>query len=291
MASDISSILQNELTHTFESLLSLTSSVDNISLASQDNIASEQCVKVSVDLKSKTLNGTWNFYLPTLIATKFEYHMLGEMGDIKSSIDDEIADAAKEIISTIVGSISTSIDSQGFDDLSKVSFTVTDSNIVQGKDIEDYSNLYLFDMTFNDDSVELFIQFDGNSLDYLGKIVDGEDIPTEEEEETNAQEAGGGNTSGAVASILSLLGEESTENLKLLFGVKLRFSVRLGTKTFLLKDIVNWDVGQIIELEQMVNEPLDILINGIKVGVGEAVIVEGRFGVKIKYIGDNKIEV
>ena len=29
----------------------------------------------------------------------------------------------------------------------------------------------------------------------------------------------------------------------------------LGTKVVLLKDILRWDVGEIIELEQMVNEP------------------------------------
>jgi flagellar motor switch protein FliN/FliY len=34
----------------------------------------------------------------------------------------------------------------------------------------------------------------------------------------------------------------------------------------------------------MVNEPLEILINGVKIGEGEAVIVEGKFGLKIKKI-------
>ncbi len=32
----------------------------------------------------------------------------------------------------------------------------------------------------------------------------------------------------------------------------------------------------------MVNEPLEILVNGIKIGEGEAVIVEGKFGLKVK---------
>lgn len=41
---------------------------------------------------------------------------------------------------------------------------------------------------------------------------------------------------------------------------------------------------QLIEFEQMVNEPLEILINGVKIGEGEAVIVEGKFGLKIKKI-------
>ena len=78
--------------------------------------------------------------------------------------------------------------------------------------------------------------------------------------------------------ISSLLSEDSAENLQLLFGIKLKLSVRLGTKSVLLKDILRWDIGEIIELEQMVNEPLEILVNGVKIGEGEAVIVEGKFG-------------
>ncbi|XPV53080.1 MAG: flagellar motor switch protein FliN [Halarcobacter ebronensis] len=88
-----------------------------------------------------------------------------------------------------------------------------------------------------------------------------------------------------------MLSEESAENLQLLFNIKLKLSVRLGTKNFLLKDILRWDIGEIIELEQMVNEPLDILVNGVKIGEGEAVIVEGKFGLKIKNIGDSSTKL
>jgi flagellar motor switch protein FliN/FliY len=124
--------------------------------------------------------------------------------------------------------------------------------------------------------------FGPNTLPFIEKISSGEKITAEEyDEKVDVTK----NPVSEESSVLSLLGVESTENLKLLFDVKLKLSVRLGTKTFLLKDIVNWDIGQIIELDQMVNEPLDILVNGIKVGVGEAVIVEGKFGVKVKYIG------
>ena len=80
---------------------------------------------------------------------------------------------------------------------------------------------------------------------------------------------------------------QTPKNLELLYDVKLKLSVRLGTKIVLLKDILKWDVGEIIELEQMVNEPLEILVNGIKIGEGEAVIVEGKFGLKIKNIGND----
>jgi flagellar motor switch protein FliN/FliY len=232
------------------------------------------------------------YYLPTLISTKFEYFMLGGIGELKTSIDDEILDAAKEIISTISGSLSTTINAQDFSDLKGVSFSQKESSIQQISSLGEIAHLYRFDFTFNKESVSLFLEFDNEILPFVGKIVNGEDIVDEEDEE-DVPKNGKNNAAlkGAAASILALLGDESTENLKLLFGVKLRFSVRLGLKTFLLKDIVNWDVGHIIELEQMVNEPLDILINGVKVGEGEAVIVEGRFGVKIKHIGEKRLEL
>jgi len=287
LASDISSIIQNELINTFESLLSVEATVDDITSASKSDIESEQCIDVVVNIESSNINGKWHFYLPTLISTKFEYFMLGGIGDLKSSIDDEIVDAGKEIISTISGSMGTSVNAQGFDDLSKFQASVQGSEIVEGGAIDSYDNLYKFILTFSGEKLSFFIKFDESTLDYLGKIVSGEEIPVEEESSpSDSTQAGVG-----THPILSLLGEESTDNLKLLFDVQLKFSVRLGTKTFLLKDIVNWDIGQIIELEQMVNEPLDILINGTKVGVGEAVIVEGRFGVKIKYIGTEKLDI
>ncbi|MCG3676788.1 FliM/FliN family flagellar motor switch protein [Aliarcobacter butzleri] len=83
----------------------------------------------------------------------------------------------------------------------------------------------------------------------------------------------------------------TSKNLELLYNVKLKLSVRLGTKIVLLKDILRWDVGEIIELEQMVNEPLEILINGVKIGEGEAVIVEGKFGLKIKRIINEDFQI
>jgi flagellar motor switch protein FliN/FliY len=283
MASDISNLLGSELKNTFESLLSVGTTINDISESSFEEIDSEQCIKVVLSMASNNISATMVFYLPTLISTKFEYFMLGGIGELKSSLDDETLDAAKEIVSTIGGSLGTTINSQDFDDLSGVSFSQTEASILNTDEIEDSSNLYKIDILFNEDNLEFYISFDDALATHMGKIISGEEIDTDEEEENLS--------SGGAASVLSLLGAESTENLKLLFNVKLKFSVRLGTKTFLLKDIVNWDIGHIIELEQMVNEPLDILINGTKVGEGEAVIVEGRFGIKIRNIGDKQIEV
>jgi len=283
LASDISSILQSELINTFESLLSLESKVHNVIKISQNDIDENQHLKIDINISFSGNNSSIIMYLPTLIATKFEYFMLGGIGDIKQSIDDEIIDACKEIIATIGGGLSTTINAQGFDDISSFSFNISDSTLIESSDISDDINLYRFNIAFNEEDVDLLIKFDDVILPFLSNIASGEKI--QEIDEPSNNDVLEQNTS-SLDPVLAMLGENSSDNLKLLFDVKLKFSVRLGTKTFLLKDIVNWDIGEIIELDQMVNEPLDILVNNIKVGEGEAVIVENKFGIKIKYIGE-----
>jgi flagellar motor switch protein FliN len=176
MASDISNIINSELINTFESLLSVSSSVDDISLSEASEIDPDQCVKVNVTMDASDVTSTWNFYLPTLIATKFEYFMLGGIGDLKTSIDDEILDATKEIVNTIGGSLATTINAQDYEDISGVSFTLQDGEIVQVASLGVLENLYRYDITFNDDQVTLYIEFGEEVLPFVGKIVSGEEI-------------------------------------------------------------------------------------------------------------------
>jgi flagellar motor switch protein FliN/FliY len=284
LASDISSIIQNELINTFDSLLSLESSITSVKKLIKEDIDDLNHIEIKSKISFNDTQSELIFYLPNSISTKFEYFMLGAMGDVKQSIDDETVDAVKEIISTVGGGLSTTINAQGFDDISKFSFALESASSTEPSIVDTSADIYTFNVRLSeDDEFPLFIKFDDKLLVFIDTITSGNKIEATEDNDSNVQNL---QVDAKLDSLLSILGENSDENLKLLFDVKLKFSVRLGTKTFLLKDIVNWDVGQIIELEQMVNEPLDILINNIKVGVGEAVIVEGKFGIKVKYLGE-----
>jgi len=75
------------------------------------------------------------------------------------------------------------------------------------------------------------------------------------------------------------------KQLEMLMDVKLQLRVRIGKKTMLLKDVISMDIGSIVELDQLANEPLDILIEDKKIGEGEVVIVDGNFGIQITSIG------
>ena len=290
MASDLSNIIQDELSNTLEQLLSQKTKINFVEKADFNDIASSQCVEIDVKFEFKDIVSNWNFFIPTSSAAKFEYLMLGGTGDLKEHIDDEIADAVNEIVSNICGSISTSVNAQGFPDVSSLKHEVVSSKIIDCSDKNNSENTYEFSLDLDGENSEVIITFDDIILPFIasitGKDSDFDDLQTGlniENQSSSAPISAPVNARG----IDSLLSDESSKNLKLLIDIKLKLSVRLGTKLFLLKDILKWDIGEIIELEQMVNEPLDILVNGIKIGEGEAVIVEGKFGLKIKNIGND----
>lgn len=283
MVSDLSNIIKEELANTLEQLLSKKFLVNEVTKANKDNISSAQSIEVSIKFTFSSKESMWKFYVPTSAATNFEYLMLGGMGDLKEHIDDEIADAINEIISNVSGSIATSVNAQGFPDISSLKSEVLSSSIVDIDSINFDSETYEFLLSMDDESTSVLINFDDSILPFIPGITGKEVAAPVETTLTPQVEAI--DLSSEAGSVASLLSETSAKNLKLLFDIKLRLSVRLGKKIFLLKDILRWDIGEIIELEQMVNEPLEILVNGVKIGEGEAVIVEGKFGLKIKSIG------
>jgi flagellar motor switch protein FliN/FliY len=286
LASDLSNIFKDELSNTLEQLLSKSSQVETVNELNVETYSSSQVIEGSVKFEFKDITSTWNFYIPTISATKFEYLMLGGMGDLKEHIDDEITDAVNEIISNICGSFCTSVNAQGFADVSSIKSEVKSSSILEGDVLSSKKNIYEFTLSLDEDKLPVIISFDEIILPYISVITGKESSsPQTNSQEFNSNNGGESNTPINTGNI------QTPKNLELLYNVKLKLSVRLGTKIVLLKDILRWDVGEIIELEQMVNEPLEILVNGIKIGEGEAVIVEGKFGLKIKNIGNDNFKL
>ncbi len=210
MASDLSNIIKSEIVSTLESLLSVTSSVDDVILIEDSSLDSEQCIKVNSNFDFSGQTSSWNFYIPTLAGTKFEYLMLGGIADLKDEIDDEIADAVKEIVSTISGSITTSVNAQGFDDISGMKFSLGDSGVIRCSEESTFEKVYKFIIKLNDESIVLYISFDSVIAEYVSLFS-------------------GNSASASVVSapveqpvvipqnnvLSSLLGEDSIDNLRL----------------------------------------------------------------------------
>ena len=277
MASDLSNVFKNELSNTLEQLLGKKAKISETKKL-DEIFDSPAFIEADVKFDIKGLTSGIVFYIPTVSATKFEYLMLGGMGDLKADIDDETTDAVNEIVSNICGSFCTASNAQGMPDIVGMKSEIKGTKKVE-KSALDGKDLYIFSISLDEDETPILISFDKAFSPFFSLITGIKD----EKPVVSAPVA----APVIQAPMQANVGiSNPSKNLELLYNVRLKLSVRLGTKIVLLKDILRWDVGEIIELEQMVNEPLEILINGVKIGEGEAVIVEGKFGLKIKKIGN-----
>lgn len=276
MASDLSNVFKNELSNTLEQLLGKKAKISETKKL-DDIFESSSFIEADVKFDIKGLSSAIVFYIPTISATKFEYLMLGGMGDLKEDIDDETTDAVNEIVSNICGSFCTASNAQGMPDIVGMKSEIKGTKKVEKSSLSG-KEIYLFNISLEEDATPILISFEKTFSPFFSLITGVND----EKPVVSTPAAPAAPTITQTQSIVGV--PNPSKNLELLYNVRLKLSVRLGTKIVLLKDILRWDVGEIIELEQMVNEPLEILINGVKIGEGEAVIVEGKFGLKIKKI-------
>lgn len=77
------------------------------------------------------------------------------------------------------------------------------------------------------------------------------------------------------------------KNIDLILDVPLDISVVLGRTKKSIQDILNLGTGSLIELDKLAEEPVEILVNGKQIALGEVVVVDENFGVRITNIVSN----
>ncbi len=72
--------------------------------------------------------------------------------------------------------------------------------------------------------------------------------------------------------------------LKLVLEFPLEISVRLGEAEKTIGQLLNLTVGTVIELDNMVDEPVNLEVNGKTFATGEVITVDETFGVRLDSI-------
>jgi flagellar motor switch protein FliN/FliY len=70
-------------------------------------------------------------------------------------------------------------------------------------------------------------------------------------------------------------------NLKLVMDVELNVSLRFGQRQLPLREVLELASGSVIELDRQVDEPVELLLDGKVIARGEAVIVDGNYGLRV----------
>ncbi|NOK30390.1 flagellar motor switch protein FliY [Helicobacter pylori E48] len=213
---------------------------------------------------------------PVVLVTALSDLMLGGEGASKEEMDNDDLDAFKEMSSNIFGAIATSLKSQEL--LPKLNFTTINAEIA--KELpkkEDYAKMMVFSFKMEAIKESQIILLTTAAFERQF-----EKTHKEEKEET---------TEGAAEEVKThdaSLENIEIRNISMLLDVKLNVKVRIGQKKMILKDVVSMDIGSVVELDQLVNDPLEILVDDKVIAKGEVVIVDGNFGIQITDIGTKK---
>jgi flagellar motor switch protein FliN/FliY len=83
-------------------------------------------------------------------------------------------------------------------------------------------------------------------------------------------------------------GGPSLGSLDHLLDVTVTVTAELGRVTRPIGEVLKYGLGAVVELNRPVAEPVDLLVQGVRVARGEVVVVEDRFAVRITEIAETK---
>ena len=279
--SDFIKLFEEETKGTIEALIG---AAPTLSLKEEQELSIISNIVAPIVLVKVSVSGDVDAHLmvafPPTLAAGLSDMMMGEELSDRDDVNDDDLDATKEIVSNIFGAISNNLSAQS--ELPVLSFSIDSIEFItedKGEvSLEEFSKMFVYN--FSLDSLDALLMFILDEA--LEKKLFGETSPATEDLSINSSvESNCGDEN-------IKLSDEELKNIALIMDVKLPVRVRIGKKRMLLKDVINMDIGSVIELDQLANDPLEILVDNHVIAQGEVVIVDGNFGVQITTIGTKK---
>lgn len=277
MLNDFLKLITQESIATIEGLLGQTPDISHLEEKNGDKESIKSPI-ARIDIATDNDTNLALFISPK-VATALADMMLGGEGTTKDTMDNDDLDATKEITSNIFGAISTSLGAQK--ELPKLSFTLKNIQFITEDSelgLENFSGFYTF--AFNLGSIQDFLYFAFSS-----SFENSFNPNTTEDSDNVALDA---NTQTEAEEEKFELNNAGLKNIAMLLDVRLQVKVRIGQKKMLLKDVIAMDIGSVVELNQLANDPLEVLVDDKVIAKGEVVIVDGNFGIQITEIAPKK---
>lgn len=273
----------NLVSSTFASSLSAISSrsvdlsVDEVNKCDGETLFSDYENETYVVSKEDVGDYETGLFFRTRDITKLADFMLAGDGESKDEIDDDTKDAVQEMTSQLLSGLNVP-----FEEAFGKKFSFKCDDIIKNSSASAFSaaEYIAIDLTGTIDGEELKFRFfcDSNLESKLGA-----------EEDDNLLTDGGieallGNAGISFDPEPAQSSGSTPKNLDLLLDIDIPISVRMGSAKLFLKDILGLGPGNIVELEQNADDPIELAINDKVIARGEVVIVDGYFGFRIKEI-------
>ena len=82
---------------------------------------------------------------------------------------------------------------------------------------------------------------------------------------------------------------DAANGLGLIHDIDVRLTVELGRAQMRLRDVLDLAEDSVVMLDRLIDEPLDVMVNGKLIAKGEVVAEGNRFGLRIlELVGDSR---
>lgn len=78
----------------------------------------------------------------------------------------------------------------------------------------------------------------------------------------------------------------NADTIGLLMDMEMPLLVRFGSTRMLLRDVLAFGAGSVVEFRRSPDEPVELLVNGRVVARATVVVVQGNYGVRITEIAN-----
>jgi len=251
------------------------------------------CLLVNITFSADTDFNMSIVIAKELAASLADLMMLGT-GDAEYSEDHN--DALQELFNQVLGSLKTELTGDDINASGNVQeVQLTDMEIHK----EFLADNKMVETTFSllGKEAYTYLVFDSESLNVIDKMFSKLVADQPKGAAATSSSTGGGGGGGSerksdqapvnvsratfseIEEVLPNTGKKI--NIDLLLDIPLPVTVELGRKELRIKEILNLGQGSVVELNKLAGDLVDLLINGKKFAVGEVMVVDENYAVRI----------
>ena len=254
-------LLSKEINTTFEGLLGVSVEVsyrEDDTMIKQNNTP---LALLSLKAITKTSQAEIAVLMPVALASYLADLMVGKEAQMREELNESELNATKEIIQNVFGALAINLNANKI--FPSIHFEVLEISVIESfEKLPTFLQIWNYEIVLQALTQPLAV---GVSDDFI-QMIEIKPVQSKSSEEK----------------------EDELKNISMLLDVKINVHVRIGQKKMLLKDVIAMDMGSVVELNQLANEPLEVLVDDKVIAYGEVVIVDGNFGVQITDIGSKK---
>jgi len=183
---DLTSVLKEQIPANISTIIGKEIEIKHICQTKKEKLQSKY-IKVESVFESPKITYQLNYFIPANLSSYIlNVMMMDEDAQISEEVDDDKADAVKEIVSTINGSSATAINAQNFDEIGEIKVAGNEVKLVENiQDIDLYNNFIKFELKVENRVFDFIIDFSNEAKPFYEELFSSQECVEYDEADNN----------------------------------------------------------------------------------------------------------